>query len=91
MSTIQAITYEDGASITVSDSTPDPAGPFAGFMCGGTAGTAVVVTVVGTVLNLGTINAGVIYPIAIKQVHATNTTATGLVGLRVPPYNGPKF
>lgn len=86
MSTINAITYDDAVAITPSDSTVF-AQPFAGFYTG-SGGTIKVTTVRGTVCAFASLPAGVIVPLAIKQVWSTNTGATGIFGMVAMPYRG---
>jgi len=85
MSNIQAITYEGGAAVTVSDTFADPAGPFAGFFVG-VAGAVVIQTIRGDKLTLAACNAGVVYTIAITRVWSTGTNASSIVGLIALPY-----
>ena len=84
MSDIRSITYEGMANVTTSDTVADPAGPFAGFMCD-VAGIVKFTTLRGDT-QTRTVNAGVIYPIAITRVWASVTTATGIAGLISMPY-----
>ena len=87
MADIRSITYDDMADVTPNDSTPQwPAKPAAGFMVD-VAGTVKFVTARGTT-HTRTVNAGVIYPIAIKQIWNTGTTATGIAALFAMPYPG---
>jgi len=46
------------------------------------AGNIVIIPVGQTSAVTLAVNAGVIYPIQIKKVNSTNTTATGIFGLR---------
>jgi hypothetical protein len=88
MSTINAITYDDAVAITPSDTVVQGATkPFAAIYTG-SGGTISIVTVAGTTCNLANLPAGVILPIATKQVRSSNTGATGIFGLRAPPYMG---
>ena len=84
MSSIQSITYEDVTAVTQSDTVADPAGPFAGFFAS-VAGIVQIQTIRGRTVTL-TINAGLIYPIAITRVWNSVTTATGIFGLTANPY-----
>lgn len=84
-----AVTYEGGASVTPSDTTADPAGPFAGFYVGSTSAGAVVKlqTIRGDTLTLSGVLPGVIYPIAISRIWNSTTTATSIIGLVSLPYS----
>lgn len=48
----------------------------------GNSGTIVVRLLSGDLVTLPNVQAGVLYPLRIRQVLATGTTATALVGLR---------
>jgi hypothetical protein len=85
MSDIRAITYESGAAVTASDTTNDPAGPFAAIYSG-TGGDIKVTPLSGPAYVLPGTPAGVIIPVAVRFVWLTGTAATGVVGLSVPPY-----
>ena len=82
---VTAITYEGAASVTLSDTTADPSGPFAGFICGG-SGSVAIVMLSGQAVTLAGVQAGIVYTLAITRVKSTGTTATGIIGLNVPPY-----
>ena len=71
----------------VSDTTADPAGPFAALLVTA-SGTLKITTVRGSTVSLAAVNVGQIVPIATKQVWSTGTGAT-VIGLRTPPYKGP--
>ena len=77
MSDIRSITYDDGVSVTPSDSADIPGGPFAAFDVG-VAGDVTVTTMRGTKLLLKARNAGVIYTYAIRRIWATGTTASSI-------------
>ena len=87
MSNIQAVVYTDAVAVTVSDTTADPAGPFASLLC----------TVAGT-LKISTIRqpnssvslvvvAGQVIPIVTQRVWSTGTSST-VVGLTALPFKG---
>ena len=84
MASIQAITYEGVVAATQSDTTADPAGPFAGFFAS-VAGVVKIQTLRNDTVTL-TILAGVIYPIAITRIWSSVTAASGLFGLCANPY-----
>ena len=84
MSDIQAITYLDGVAVTKSDTTNDPAGPFAGFLVTVT-GNVSFVTMGGNTIALTSVAANVVIPIACRRINSTNTSAT-VVGLYANPY-----
>lgn len=84
MSTIQAITYDDGF-IYVPGTTPNLTNPSPAFMTQ-TAGTLTVTTPTGTLLTM-TVLAGVIYPIAWKAI-SLGTVTGGIIALRAQPYKG---
>jgi hypothetical protein len=86
MSNILAISYEDVIAVTASDSAPQfGTKPAAGFMVT-TAGTIKIKTQRGSTPTL-TVNAGVIYPIAITQVFSTGTSGVGnIFALMALPY-----
>lgn len=87
MSDILSITYEDAILVTPSDTVDDPAGPFAGFYIGGTAGTVTYLTVRG---HAGIISpgAGVIVPIATRRIYSSGTNATNIYGVIAMPFKG---
>lgn len=68
------------AAVTQSDSTADPAGTFCGFVCNG-AGIVKYTGIDGGDPITFTALAGVLYPIPLKNVWSTTTTATGIFGL----------
>ena len=86
MSDIAAITYEDLVVINPVASGNIFSMPVAGFIVS-VAGTIQIVTARKTNVTL-TVNAGVIYPIAILSVLSGGTTATGIFGTIVNPYKG---
>ncbi len=88
MTDIRAVTYEKGAAVSQSDTLADPAGPFAGIFTG-SGGTIKLTTIQGDVLTLASVAAGIILPIATRNVWTTVTGATGLVGLQANPYRTP--
>jgi hypothetical protein len=83
MSDIRSITYRGGVAVTKSDTVNDPGGPFAGFYVGG-AGDVSMLCIDGTSITFTATLAGRLYPIAIKRVNSTSTTATAIVGLKAP-------
>jgi hypothetical protein len=85
MSDILSITYDGAAAVSPSDTVNDPAGPYAAFHTG-SGGTIRVLTIAAEDTTLVSIPAGVIYPLAIKRVFSSTTTATGIVGLRAQPF-----
>jgi len=70
----------DGAAITPSDAN-DLADPTRGIYVGG-AGSLRARMVSGAVVDFTGLLGGVVYPLRLRQVMASGTTATGLVGLR---------
>ena len=87
MSSILAICFDAMVDVTPSDSAAQfGAKPAAGFMCD-VAGTIKFADGRG-VVHTRTVLAGLIYPIAVKQVYSTGTTATGISALVAAPYNG---
>ena len=88
MSTIYAGTYSGSAAVTKSDTTADPAGPFAGLLMTA-VGTLKVTLIDNSVVTFGTetvINK--IFPYQVKMVWATGTAAT-VVGLYAPAIRPP--
>ncbi len=85
MSSINAITYDGGAAVTTSDTTADPAGPFAGIFTGA-GGTIKLTAISGEVLTFLSLPAGVILPVATQRVWTSTTSATSMIGLRAMPY-----
>lgn len=47
----------------------------------GVAGTVKVTTIAGTAVSFVGLQAGVFVPVAVKQIWATGTTATNIIGL----------
>lgn len=91
MSNIQAITYDGAAPVTKSDSTDDPAGPFAALWIGGSGSGNLKVTMVnGDVVTLtGVVASGnVPLRIAVNRVWTTGTDVTSIVGLKSMPFSG---
>jgi len=84
MSNILSRVYEDAVTVSASDATADPAGPFAGLFVV-TGGTLKVTTLRGTTQSLGTVVAGAEIHIAISRVWSTGTSAT-VLGLMSPPF-----
>lgn len=77
-----AIVYEDAATVTVSDTLADPAGPFASLLV--TAiGTVKLHTLVGTDVSLAAVVVGQEIHIATQRVWSTGTSAT-VIGLKAP-------
>jgi hypothetical protein len=87
VSSILAITYDSGAAITASDTTADPAGPFAGIFTG-SGGTIKLTTIRGQTLTFVSLPAGVILPVATQRVWSTTTAATSVLGMLAMPFKG---
>jgi hypothetical protein len=87
MSDIRSVTYENAKAVSPSDTVNDPAGPFAGLQCTGTAGLATVWTRTGSVQVY--LLLGEVLPLLVYRVGVTNTSATGIVGVKSQPYVGP--
>jgi hypothetical protein len=69
---------EDGAAVTVSDSTVlQP-----GVLYVGTGGTVVVRTRMGTDLTFTNVNDGSFLPVVVDKVYSTSTTASNMLILR---------
>ena len=85
MSNILAITYDDAIAVTASDSTADPAGPFAGFYTG-SGGTIKVTTIKGTTTTFTNTQAGVVMTVPISRVWTTTTTASNVLGMVANPF-----
>jgi hypothetical protein len=83
-SDIKAVTYEGGATPTQSDTTADPAGPFAAFYVGG-AGNVKVTDNLGNAITFVAPIVGQIINVAHSRVWATGTTATNIVCLNAYP------
>lgn len=93
ISDILAVTYEDGNNSTpvlTAANQVDSGGPYAGFYVS-VGGNVAITTIRGNVLNLANVIAGIIYPIAFKNVQSLGgyTTAT-VIGLRGSPYADPR-
>jgi len=86
VSDILAITYEDLQVINPVASGNIFTEPVAGFMVN-VAGNIQIITARKSNRTL-TVNAGVIYPIAILSVLSGGTTATGIFGLIQNPFKG---
>lgn len=69
----------DGFAITPSNSTEYPQDTAVWV---GVSGDVVVTTAIGTQLTFTAVAAGTVIPVMVKQVRATGTTASGLIGLR---------
>ena len=89
MSDIRAVTYEHAIAVSPSDTVNDPAGPFAGLHCTGTAGLATVWTRSGSVQVY--LLQGVVLPLLVYRVGVTGTSATGVLGMKALPYLGPEL
>jgi len=87
VSSISAITYEGGATVTQSDTVADPAGPFAGIFTGA-GGTIKLTTTRNQTLTFTNLPAGVILPVATQRVWTSVTTATNMLGLCAMPWKG---
>lgn len=86
MSDLNAVTYEGAIQTTQSDSTNDPAGPFAAIQNTGASGTCKILTVRGTTVTIYMLQ-GVIYPIATLRVFNTGGLST-VIGFHGNPYKG---
>lgn len=86
MSDIMAVTYEKASATTQSDSTADPAGPFAAIMNTGSSATCKIHTVGGQDITIYMVQ-GLIYPIATQRVWSTGGLST-VIGFCVMPYKG---
>jgi hypothetical protein len=88
MSDILAVSYEDAQNVTLSNTTPDPAGPFAALQATNTAGTAKVTTIRGTPITIY-LPLGTIVPLVTGQVWNTaNAVSMAIVGFKANPYKG---
>jgi hypothetical protein len=91
MSNIQAVTYEGGVAVTASDTTDDPAGPFAALWIGAAGSGALKVTMInGDVVTLAGVTASGNRPLtlAVKRVWSTGTNVTSIVGFKSMPFAG---
>jgi hypothetical protein len=88
VSDLRASTSDGAASVTLSDGTDDPNGPFAYLQVGG-GGIVTANTMRGQLVSW-TVPAGGYVWCAIRRVHASGTTATLIVGHQGMPYDGPK-
>lgn len=83
MSDLGSITYADAAAVTPSDTTDDPAGPFAGFYTAG-GGDIKVKTVKGNTVTLHGTAAGIVIPLDILRVFLTSpappANVVGMIG-----------
>lgn len=77
-------TYDDLRTVTASDATNDPSGPFAGLLVTA-AGTLKVTTYKGTTVSLAAVVVGQEIHIPIARVWSTGTSAT-VVGMMAEPY-----
>lgn len=84
MSNILATTYDDARTVTLSDVTNDPLGPFAGLLVT-VAGTLKITTVQNHDATFAAVVVGQIVPVATLRVWATGTSAT-VLGLSSPPF-----
>lgn len=84
MSAILSRTYDAAIAVTVSDSTADPAGPFAGLLVA-VAGTVKFTDNQGNTVTLGSVLAGTELHVATSRVWSTGTSAT-VYGLRAQPF-----
>lgn len=87
MSSIQAVTYESVAAVTLDDASDLPRSPCAGFHTG-SGGDIKITALDNSVAVLSGCAAGVIMPIAVKRIWATGTAATNVTALYVGPYPG---
>lgn len=88
MSDIDAIVFDDVQAVTPVASGNIWTEPVAAFFANA-AGTIQVITARKSTVTL-TINAGVVYTIAILSVLSGGTSATGIFALTKPPYKGTK-
>jgi hypothetical protein len=86
VSNIMARTYDDFRTVTPSDGTDDPAGPFAGLLVT-VAGTLKVTTRMGTTIALAAVAVGQEIHVPVKRVWSTGTGAT-VVGMIAEPFRG---
>ena len=83
MSDIDAITYDDAVAVTESNTTADPAGPFAALLVTA-VGTVKLRTVRGHDIVYSATAVGQIIPFATAFVWSTGTSATVLGCLALP-------
>jgi hypothetical protein len=88
MGDIRSVTYEGGLAVTPSDSAPLQSGALYAAFYTGSGGNITVVTSRGETVEFAGTAAGIIIPVAISQVKASGTAATGIVALYVVPYPG---
>ena len=69
--------YPDGAAVTKSDTTADPAGPFAGLVVT-VEGTLKITTLRGTDLTFAAVVVGQYIPYMVQRVWSTGSTSTTL-------------
>jgi hypothetical protein len=79
-------TYDGGIAVTASDTTADPAGPFAGVAVQ-VAGLVKLTTIRGQTITVSAA-AGIPLHIATQRVWTSTTTATGITGLYNSMYKG---
>lgn len=84
MSNILARCYDAALAATLSDTTADPQGPFAGLLVA-VAGTVKFTDLQGNVVTMGSLLAGTEIHVATKFVWSTGTGAT-VYGLRAIPF-----
>jgi hypothetical protein len=87
MSNILSRTYDGGISVTLSDTTADPKGPFAGVIVG-TGGTLKLQDNRGDTVTFAALLAGQLIQIATTRVWSTGTSAT-VFGLQAVPFKPP--
>lgn len=85
MSDINAITYPGGAATTPSNTTNDPAGPFAAIMNTAASASVTIQMVSGSQISIWMLQ-GVLYPFACVRINA-GSSAT-VVGFHANPYKG---
>jgi len=88
MSDINATSYQGSAAVTKSDTTGDPAGPFAGLLVTVTGTVKLTMTDGSTVALLTNLAANVVLPFQVTRVWSTGTTAT-VIGLYGVPLKAP--
>lgn len=72
--------YDDAVALTPADSV-DLSHETRGLYVGGAGDASIGLASSGTATFVGML-AGTIYPLRVKQLNSTNTTATNMIGLR---------
>ena len=86
MSDVNAVTYDGAAAATQSDTTADPAGPFAAIQNTGASATCKITTIRGQAVTIYMVQ-GLIYPIATQRVWTTGGLST-VIGFVARAYRG---